>query len=1033
MKKILSLVLSVLMILGIIAYAGVALAQSREGNFRSAAVLEDEDFVHMTPQEQYKYLQTLGSEDEIQQALNLLSAEQLAALEEYRQSVEGSEAPQPGADESVQPSAGETAGVDYSSMSPQELYEYLLTLETDEELDAVLNALTPEQYNALEAYALSVAETKQENGPEPAANYTNAAEFKDPVYVAASMMARQFAAQSLTASDSTEDALVLDKTVSGSNGTYLLDISAYATGEVHITTGQTPVPADIILVLDLSLSMNSNIISGYTLGNFSNNSEVYTYYTRTTEPNDVFVKVGDQYYLVTIDRARQGNRYQYTYRYTVGATTYTQTTDNDASNDTPPLTFYVYSTVTRIAALRSAANSFIDSIEAKANAGDGVDHRIAVVTYSTAASIISGNRNANGAFVSARNNTSGINTLQTAISGMNAVEYTCADLGLQKAIDIFQGNPPGTSGLRNRVVVFFTDGAPADSGDGSFEADVANRAIPKAKTLKASTSASPAGYGATVYSIGIFDGANPATAIGSASNENKFMHFVSSNYPNATSMTSYGTGSNAGYFLSANNTTGLNNIFQSISENIETGGTTVTLDETSVIKDVIAPYFQLPAGAVPGDIHLYTSEVDANTGVWKARVPFSGTVAISPDRRTISVSGFDYHDNYYAAIVTNGVVTGYQGKKLIIEIPIQYIQGSCFGGTVPTNQPVSGVYDDDYLVEALPIPKVDIPVQYDFTPLNQSVYITQAALINGTFTNATGYVANGVNNAYVNIVYTVKSPGGTPIGTYTIPAGQTTGTWDISYFELNGLTANTVYTVSCTVTPVGVPLDPTKVYPITVSKTVAVYVWKPEVTWQDSVIYLGETANYNNNLVSAIWKNVNASAPLPPGIAPTLQYQFTPAAAAFHTDTHVSVAVSIGGTNITSNTQFVHQACSVPGCGYNPALGQFMVHIKTCSLTITKTGAADPTDTFIFTVTGGGLTLHVSVQGNGSATIVGLPVGNYTITEEGAWSWRYTADDAHVTLSASQASGNATVINDETNDQWLSGDSYAVNTFPYES
>ena len=1032
MKKILSLVLSVLMILGIIAYAGVALAQSREGNFLSAAVLEDKDFVHMTPQEQYKYLQTLGSEDEIQQALNLLSAEQLAALEEYRQSVEGqsSEASQTSAGESVQPSGSETDGIDYSSMSPQELYEYLLTLESEEEAEAVLSALGPQQYADLEAYMMSMAETNREDETEqPAVNYTDAAPFRDPVDILVPMMARQFAANALTASEE-EDALILDKTVSGSNGTYLLDISAYATGEVHITTGETPVPADIILVLDVSLSMDGDMISGYAPVTFGTNSEAYDF------TDDLFVGVSGQYYPVTITRVRtSGQRYRYTYSYSIGSTPYTYVSDDNASSDPPPSTwsFYEYSTTSRIAALKAAANNFIDSIESKANSGEGVDHRIAAVSYSTAASIISGNRNANGAFVNVHNNTSGINTLQSAINGLDTVSYTRSDLGLQRAVDIFQNDLPDTSGLRNRVVVFFTDGAPCSSGDGSFQAAVANPAIASAKTLKASPSASPAGYGATVYSIGIFDGANPATAIGSASNENKFMHFVSSNYPNATSMTSYGTGSNAGYFLSANNTTGLNNIFQSISENIETGGTTVTLDETSVIKDVIAPYFQLPAGAVPSDIHLYTSEVDAHTGVWKARVPFSGTVAISADRRTISVSGFDYHDNYYAAIVTNGVITGYQGKKLIIEIPIQYIQGSCFGGTVPTNQPVSGVYDDDYLVEALPIPKVDIPVQYDFTPLNQSVYITQAALINGTFTNATGYVANGVNNAYVNIVYTVKSPGGTPIGTYTIPAGQTTGTWDISYFELTGLTANTVYTVSCTVTPVGVPLDPTKVYPITVSKTVAVYVWKPEVTWQDSVIYLGETANYNNNLVSAIWKNVNASAPLPPGIAPTLQYQFTPAAAAFHTDTHVSVAVSIGGTNITSNTQFVHQACSVPGCGYNPALGQFMVHIKTCSLTITKAGAADPTDTFIFTVTGGGLTLHVSVEGNGSATIVGLPVGNYTITEEGSWSWRYTADDAHVTLSASQASDNATVINDETNDQWLSGDSYAVNTFPYES
>jgi hypothetical protein len=88
MKKMLSLVLSVLMILGITAYAGVALAQNQEDNLRSAAAMDDEDFVRMTPQEQYNYLLTLGSEEEIEQALGLLSDEQLAALEEYKLSME---------------------------------------------------------------------------------------------------------------------------------------------------------------------------------------------------------------------------------------------------------------------------------------------------------------------------------------------------------------------------------------------------------------------------------------------------------------------------------------------------------------------------------------------------------------------------------------------------------------------------------------------------------------------------------------------------------------------------------------------------------------------------------------------------------------------------------------------------------------------------------------------------------------------------------------------------------------------------------
>jgi tetrahydromethanopterin S-methyltransferase subunit H len=104
--------------------------------------------------------------------------------------------------------------------------------------------------------------------------------------------------------------------------------------------------------------------------------------------------------------------------------------------------------------------------------------------------------------------------------------------------------------------------------------------------------------------------------------------------------------------------------------------------------------------------------------------------------------------------------------------------------------------------------------------------------------------------------------------------------------------------------------------------------------------------------------------------------------------------------------------------------------VKTCSLTVTKTGAEDATDTFIFTITGNGVTLRVSVQGNGSQTIVGLPVGTYTVTEASGWSWRYDATSVNVTLSHTNATASVTVQNELENDRWLSGDSQAVNSFP---
>lgn len=120
-----------------------------------------------------------------------------------------------------------------------------------------------------------------------------------------------------------------------------------------------------------------------------------------------------------------------------------------------------------------------------------------------------------------------------------------------------------------KVVIFFTDGKPTSQS--TFDDGVANDAVKYAKKLKNS--------GDTVYSIGVFDGANPASTVTS---ENKFMHAVSSNYPNATTYTDRGEGSNAGYYKAATNASDLNSIFEEIrkSETTTHGFTNVSIEDT---------------------------------------------------------------------------------------------------------------------------------------------------------------------------------------------------------------------------------------------------------------------------------------------------------------------------------------------------------------------------------------------------------------------------------------------------------------------
>ena len=117
-----------------------------------------------------------------------------------------------------------------------------------------------------------------------------------------------------------------------------------------------------------------------------------------------------------------------------------------------------------------------------------------------------------------------------------------------------------------KIVVFFTDGKPTSRSD--FDPTVASNAVSTAKAMKDS--------GTTIYTIGIFAGANPKadpTKYGT-SDENKFMHAVSSNYPAATSYTSDKLGARAqdsDYYQSAATSSELKKVFEGISQSITTG------------------------------------------------------------------------------------------------------------------------------------------------------------------------------------------------------------------------------------------------------------------------------------------------------------------------------------------------------------------------------------------------------------------------------------------------------------------------------
>ncbi len=227
----------------------------------------------------------------------------------------------------------------------------------------------------------------------------------------------------------------------------------------------------------------------------------------------------------------------------------------------------------RIEALKNAANSFIDTI-AKQNEGiEGVDrqHKVAIVKFAGNETDKVGNdtyRSGGHSYNYSQTmqgltacTVGGAKSLKETIDSIRPAGATRADYGMKQAEKNIK-----TSGRADakKIVVFFTDGTPTSFSD--FDSKVANDAVTAAKNMKDGK--------ATVYTIGIFSGANPGAGIqdlgtDEANKANKFMQAVSSNYPNATAWNAHGTrAENADYYKSATNAEELKKVFDDISQAI---------------------------------------------------------------------------------------------------------------------------------------------------------------------------------------------------------------------------------------------------------------------------------------------------------------------------------------------------------------------------------------------------------------------------------------------------------------------------------
>ena len=782
-----------------------------------------------------------------------------------------------------------------------------------------------------------------------------------------------------------------------------------------------------------------------------------------------------------------GNDTVYTYTYT-DATGAVKTigTSTGANTQFKPA-FYQRGTSTsgggsRLDALKNAANAFIGAVAEKAagkdkNIGtdDDVKHRIAVVGFASK----SGNGNNTELLSIAGNNSGSVgvaynsikdqnlkdvlqsmdtpdgqNMVNAAITALAANGATRTDLGMDMAQRILDANPVPEGETRNRIVIVFTDGSPTSSN--GFEMDVANAAINEANAIKNS--------GATVYSIGIFSGADASSAgtkpnndLSKTSNKltaacNWFMQQVSSNN---------GTPRSPGYYLSAGDSDSLNSIFQQISNNITTGGSSTTLGSETVVKDIISPYFKLPDGTTVNDIRIDTyacTGKDGNTYAWSSTSGGNGGATATVNGDQVSVTGFDFSENWCGTETNADGTTTVRGKKLVISFTVDPKNGFLGGNDVITNAS-AGIYENSSAqtpVMTFEQPTVNVPIQnVTVTATDKNVYllgdVTADQLKNGATVKVgdveldlskDNYGLEDWQTKYVDIKVEVKDAKDNVI--------SDTG-------KLDNLTEDTTYTVKATVTPKTTGSEYSKGTPATEKSgentpAAKINVFTPELTFKDSQIDLGETANYKNNKASTdfeVWKHQSDgkldTKVTMTGEKPDLALSHNPIAAAFAQDTPVKVTVKIDETDVTAHTTFKHDPCDFVGCNWNELYAEgkrehgnahFIVHVKSFDLTIKKEGwkDIDENQSFVFRVTkndDSNFSMDVVIHGNDSVTIKGLKPGTYTVTEEIGWSWRYTPDGVKTISKENVQNGKATVTFNNTREKikWLNGSTWCENSW----
>lgn len=567
------------------------------------------------------------------------------------------------------------------------------------------------------------------------------------------------------------DGVVVDKTVNyDEDGNYSLTLEAYVTNEV--TKGSKTTPLDIVLVLDVSGSMDDDL--GESTWEYTptdeqrwsysdiNGSRWTTYYFRDDDGN---------YYEVEAESDGSWGNRQYSIGYYTGSGVYRDwnqlgTTSRNQNANLWTGTLYTRQEITtsKMEAMQSAVNGFIDQVaENAAGADNDVTHRISIVKFAGSSTDSVGNDTYNDWFytynysqvVKDLTEVSGSNVqvLKNTVNSLEASGATQVNYGLNHAQRVLTGEGQLTGAREDakKVAVVFTDGNPTSGS--SWEGGVAADAVNLACDLKDG--------GVTVYTIGMFENADPSDTDGRF---NKYMNGVSSNYPNAE-VTNWrgdrtqdwddcklGTRVTEGnYYFAADDAEELENAFSTIADNVSTSK--VAAGANTVLSDTLSEFFTFPEG-LTGSSDAVTVQYAKVTGqdqygkyTWDSLQTLDGvTPVVNADSKTITVKGFDYTDHAVTKTTENGNVT-WSGGKLVLTFPIQPdVNGSWSAAetyvTNDTDEHKAGL--SGYMVDEKPNQSLELTESPE-APVEtyQVLYVANADDADGTVTDTKYYITGG--------------------------------------------------------------------------------------------------------------------------------------------------------------------------------------------------------------------------------------------------------------------------------------------------